>query len=126
MPDDARDRIAATLGEDPFGLISELRDAGMRKAKAEALAYRLDHERKSLLARLASEIATANPKASMSEAKLERMARGRPEYSRHLDGAAAAIEERELANSEYWAIRARLEWLEKAVSHDNALSRLER
>ena len=54
------------------------------------------------------------------------MARGRPEYSRHLDGAAAAIEERELANSEYWAIRARLEWLEKAVSHDNALSRLER
>ena len=123
---DARDRIAATLGEDPFGLITELREAGLRKAKAEGVAYRLEHERKITLSRLASEIATANPKTSISEAKLERMARGRPEYERHIAGTAVAIEERELANSEYWAIRARLEWLEKSVSHENALARLDR
>lgn len=124
--DDARHRIAATLGEDPFGLISELRDAGLRKAKSEALAYRLEHERKSLLARIAGEIAVAHASKNMSEAKLERMARADPRYAAHIEGTAAAIENRELANSEFWAIKTRLEWLEKSVAHENAVMRLER
>ena len=116
--------LIATLEEDPFAGIEALRDAGRRKATAEGVAYRLERERKSLLARLASEYANAHSKAGMSEAKLERLARADARYQAHIEGTAAAIEQRELCNSEYWTIRARLEWLDKAISHENALTRL--
>lgn len=124
-PGQAIANLIASLGEDPFAWIEELRDAGKRKAKAEGVAYRLEQERKSLLARIASEIATAQSKKSLSEAKLDRMARADPRYHRHIEGTAAAVEERELAHSEYWSTRARLEWLRASIAHDNALSKLQ-
>lgn len=122
----AVERLLASLdGMDPFERIEALREAGKRKAKAEGRAYQMDHTRKALLSRLATEIAASRPKESMSEAKLERLARADPRYQTHLDGTAAAMEDRELAQSEYWTIKATLLWMEKVVSHENAHMRLE-
>lgn len=125
MRDDARSRLTATLGEDPFNLVSILKDIGRDKAEAEALAYRLEQERKPLLARLASEYATAHAKDGLSEARLERMARSDPRYQKHIEGTAAAIERRERVHSDYWAVKTRLTWLEKTVAHENALTRMD-
>lgn len=122
----ALDNLLATLGGmDPFERIQAMRDAGERKARAEGRAYQLDHQRKALLAKLANEYATAHAKENLSEARLERMARADERYSKHLEGTAAAIEERELAVSEYFAVRAELLWLEKTVAHSNALTRMD-
>lgn len=122
---DARALLSASLNEDPFERIEELREAGKRKARAEGVAYRLENERKHLLARISSEYARTHSDRNLSEAKLDRLARADQRYRDHLEGTATAIEERELANSEYWALRARLEWLRAAIAHENALSRLE-
>lgn len=121
----AREILAATLHEDPFERIEELRQAGKRKAEAEGLAYRMEHERKGILARLATEYARTHSKQNLSEAKLDRLAHADPRYQQHVEGTAAAVEKRELANSEYWALRSRLEWLRASLAHLNALSRLE-
>ena len=43
-----------------------------------------------------------------------------------MKGIAAAVEERELARHEYWAIKARLDWDNNAIQHTNTLARLER
>lgn len=122
--DTALQRLAATLGEDPFVTIEELRQAGRRKATAEGVAYRMEHERKVLLARVANEIAVTHAKEALSEAKIDRLARADERYMTLIKGLEAAVEERELANSEYWALRAHLEWLRAAISHDNVLARL--
>jgi len=129
-PDDARvsqarEVLKATLSDDPFERIEQLREAGRRKAEAEGVAYRMERERKSLLARLASEYSRTHADQKLSEAKLDRLARADARYQRHIEGTAAAIEERELAQSEYWAVRQRLEWLRATVAHYNALTRLE-
>lgn len=121
----AREILTASLDDDPFQRIEELRKAGKRKAEAEGVAYRMERERKIFLARIASEIAEVHAGEKLSEAKLDRLARADDRYRKHIEGTAAAVEERELSRSEYWAIRARLEWLDKAISHLNALSRLE-
>lgn len=121
----AVDNLIAILGEDPFERIQELREAGERKARAQGVAYRMERERKSLLARLASEYARLHSDKGLSEAKLDRLARADDRYQKHLEGTAAAIEDRELATSEYFAFRSRLEWLRAAVAHENALSRIE-
>lgn len=125
VEDGALARMAYTLGEDPFERLEELREAGKRKALAEGICFRLDHERKSLLARLAGEYAVAHAKEGLSEARLERFARADDRYQKHIEGAAAAVEERELATSEYYALRSRLEWLRAALAHENALTRMD-
>lgn len=53
------------------------------------------------------------------------MARADPRYQTHIEGMAAAVEERELARSEYWRIRTVLEFDRASIAHLNALSRLE-
>jgi len=121
----ARELIAGSLGEDPYERIEQLREAGRRKARAEGVAYQLDHERKIVLARIASEIAQARASEKLSEAKLDRMARADARYERHIRGTAEAVQEREEANSEYWGLRSLEEWDARAVAHLNALSRLE-
>lgn len=122
----AVERLLASLdGMDPFERIEALRKAGKRKAEAEGRAYQMDHTRKSLLSRLATEIATARPKESLSEAKLERLARADPRYQAHLDGTAEAMREREEATAEYYTIRAELTWLERTIAHTNALARID-
>lgn len=122
----AVERLLASLdGMDPFERIEALRQAGRRKAEAEGRAYQMDHTRKALLSRLATEIAAAHPKQSISEAKLERLARADPRYQTHLDGTAEAMREREEATAAYYTIRAELEWMRAAVAHENALSRIE-
>lgn len=121
----ARELLATHVGSDPYERIEELRQIGHRKAEAEGVAYQLEHERKSLLARLATEYARTHSDKSMSEAKLERLARADERYAAHIKGTAVAIENRERANSEYWAIRSELEWDRAAIAHLNALSRLE-
>ena len=121
----AREVLAAHVGSDPYARIEELREVGRRKAEAQGVAYQLDHERKSLLARLASEYARTHADQSLSEAKLERLARADQRYQTHIEGTAAAIERREFANSEYWAIRSELEWDKSAIAHLNVLTRLE-
>ena len=119
-PRDAVEHLKATLGEDPFGLVTEMEQAGETKAEATALAYRLEQERKHVLARVQNRIASAHADRSMSEAKLERLARADEEYRKHIEGTAAAIEAREKAASRYWAISARLDWLRASVAHWNA------
>lgn len=117
--------MCASIGSDPYARIEELREAGERKARASGVAYQLERERKSILARLASEYARTHADENLSEAKLDRLARADDRYQTHIKGTAAAIEEKERANSEYWAIRSLLEWDKTAVAHLNALSRLE-
>ena len=124
-PSEARDLLAANIGSDPYEKIEELRDIGARKARAEGQAYRLEHERKIVLAQLANEYASAHAKDALSEAKLDRLARADSRYQQHIAGLAAAIEERELARSEYWRVRTILEWDGRTVAHANAMSRLE-
>lgn len=121
----AREAIVHTLGSDPWERIEGLREAGRRKAEAQGVAYQMERERKALLARIASEYARTHAEKNLSEAKLDRLARADERYQRHLEGTASAIEERELATSEYFAIRSVLEWDRAAVAHENALSRLE-
>lgn len=122
--EDARELLAASIGSDPYERIEELRVIGERKAQATGVAYQMEHERQPLLARLASEYARIHANEDLSEAKLERLARADERYRLHIEGAAKAIRERELANSEYWALRSLLEWDKTAVAHLNALSRL--
>lgn len=124
-PRGARELIAGSLGDDPYVRIEALREAGRRKARAEGVAYQMEHERKIVLSRVASQLAQVHAREKVSEAKLERLALASDEYQKHIRGTAAAIEEREEANSEYWALKAELLWDEKAVSHLNAMSRLD-
>lgn len=123
-PNGARELLVASAGTDPYATIDELRDIGRRKAEAEGVAYQLEKESKALLARLATEYATAHASEKMSEAKLERLARADSRYAVHIKGTAVAIERKELAHSEYWALRSELEWDRAALAHLNAMSRL--
>lgn len=123
-PRGARELLVGSLGCDPYERITELRAAGERKARAEGVVYQMEHERHVVLARIAAEIA-GKSKESLSEAKLDRLARADPRYADHIKGTAAAIEERDLATSEYYSIRSELLMDEHAIQHLSALSRLE-
>jgi hypothetical protein len=123
-PGSAREVLAGNLGRDPWEGIEEMRQIGEAKAKAEGIAYQLDHERKSVLARLQAEIAAAHASQNLSEAKLDRLARADERYVAHIRKAAQAIEDRERISMSYWRIKAELEWDEEAVRHLNHLSRL--
>ena len=124
-PDDARELLASNFDSDPYEKIEELGGVGARKARAEGVAFQLEHERKIVLAKIANELATVHAKEKLSEAKLDRMARADPRYQTHIEGLSAAVEERELARSEYWQIRTVLEFDRASIAHLNALSRLE-
>ena len=120
----ARETLCASLGADPYGRLAELGALGERKAKAAGVAYHMDHMRKVVLAHIAGELAQVHAKEGLSEAKLERMARADDRYRQHIEGAAAALEESEQAQAEYWRLRAELTWDEKAIAHYNAMSKL--
>lgn len=124
-PDDARELLASNFDSDPYEKIEELSEVGAEKARAEGVAFRLEHERKIVLARIANELATVHASEKLSEAKLDRMARADSRYQVHIEGLAAAIEDRELARSKYWQIRTVLEFDRASIAHLNALSRLE-
>lgn len=124
-PSEARDLLSANLGSDPFEKIEELRDVGARKAVAEGRAYQLEHERKIVLATLANEYASAHAKENLSEAKLDRLSRADHRYQKHITILGQAIEDREMARSEYWAVKSVLEWEAKTIAHLNATSRLD-
>ena len=124
LPHSAREVLAGNLGRDPYEGIEELRAIGERKARAEGVAYQLEHERKSLLAKLQGEYASAHAKEKLAEAKLERLARADERYLAHIRKTAEAIAERERINMEYWGIKAELEWDTEALRHLNHLSRL--
>jgi len=126
-PDAARELIAANFPPDqgPYELVEQLREVGKRKARAEGVAYELEHSRQIVLSRLATEYSSVHSTESLSEARLERMARADPRYSDHIRSAAKALSERDEARSEYWAIKSLLEWDRASVAHLNALSRLE-
>ena len=126
-PDAARELLAANFpaGQGPYELVEQLREIGKRKAQAEGVAYELEHGRHVVLSRLATEFSIAHSKEPLSEAKLERMARADPRYGEHIKRTAKALEERDLARSEYWAVKSLLEWDRASVAHLNALSRLE-
>jgi hypothetical protein len=126
-PDAARELLAANFpaGQGPYELVEQLREIGKRKAQAEGVAYELEHGRHVVLSRLATEFSIAHSKEPLSEAKLERMARADPRYGEHIKRTAKALEERDLARSEYWALKSLLEWDRASVAHLNALSRLE-
>ena len=126
-PDAARELLAATFpaGQGPYELVEQLRAVGERKARGEGVAYELEHGRQIVISRLATEFSVAHSKENLSEAKLERMARADPRYGDHIKRTAKALEERDTARSEYWAIKSLLEWDRASVAHLNALSRLE-
>ena len=126
-PDAARDLIAANFPPDqgPYELVEQLREVGKRKARAEGVAYELEHGRPIVLSRLATEFSVAHSKEPLSEAQLERVARADPRYGEHINKTAKARQERDRARSEYWALKSLLEWDRASVAHLNALSRLE-
>ncbi len=124
-PHVARELLASHFDKDPYEKIEELRGLGARKAKAEGIAYQLEHERKIVVAQLCNEYASAHAKDNLSEAKLDRLARADERYKNHIAGLAVAIEEREHARSEYWRVRTLLEWDARTIAHMNAMSRLE-
>ena len=126
-PDAARELLAANFpaGQGPYELVEQLREIGKRKAQAEGVAYELEHGRHVVLSRLATEYSLAHSKEHLSESKLERMSRADPRYGEHIKRTARALEERDMARSEYWAIKSLLEWDRASVAHLNALSRLE-
>ena len=120
----ARETLCASLGADPYDRLAELGALGERKARAAGVAYHMDHMRKVVLAHIAGELAQVHAKEGLSEAKLERMARADDRYRQHIEGAAAALEESEQAQAEYWRLRAELDWDAKAIAHWNAMSKL--
>lgn len=120
----AREILVASLGGDPYERLAELGALGERKAKAAGVAYHMEHMRKVVLAHVAAQLAQVHAKENLSEAKLERLARADDRYRQHIEGAAAAFEESELAQAEYWRLRAELTWDEKAIAHYNAMSKL--
>ena len=126
-PDAVRELLSANFPPDqgPYELVEKLRVVGERKARAEGIAYQLEHERHIILSRLATEFSLAHNTENLSEAKLERMSRADPRYGDHIKRTAKALEERDLVRSEYWAIKSLLEWDRTSVAHLNALSRLE-
>lgn len=124
IPHSAREVLAGNLGRDPYEGIEELREIGERKARAEGVAYELDKSRDAVLARITSEIATAHAGESLSEAKLERMAKADPRYLAHIKETATAVAEKERVHAEYWAIKSELEWDQEALRHLNHMSRL--
>ena len=126
-PDAVRELLSANFPPDqgPYELVEQLRAVGERKARAEGVAYELEHGRHVVLSRLATEYSLAHSKEHLSESKLDRMSRSDPRYGDHIKRTAKAIEERDVARSEYWAIKSLLEWDGASVAHLNALSRLE-
>lgn len=124
LPHSAREVLAGNLGRDPYEGIEELREIGAERAKWEGVAYQLDHERKALVARLATEYASAHAKENLSEAKLERMALADPRYADHVRRAAEAVTAREHATTRYYATKSELEWDTEALRHLNHMSRL--
>ena len=124
-PEAARELIGSHFDVSPYEQIETMRQTGHRKAVAEGRCVQLEHQRHILLATIGNEIAQAHMTDRLSEAKLDRMGRGDPRYSTFVAGLGAAVEERDVARSEYAAQRATLEWDRAAIAHLNALSRLE-
>jgi hypothetical protein len=124
-PEAARALISSHFDVSPYEQIEAMRSAGRRKAIAEGRSVQLEHQRHIMLATIANELAVAHVKERLSEAKLDRMSRADPRYRDHVAGLSAAVEERDIARSEYAAQRATLEWDRAAIAHLNALSRLD-
>ena len=122
----ARETVRAVVEADPWISLEDLRIAGERKAKAEAQASHLENMRKVVLSRIAGEIAQVQSNKSLSEAKLERLARADARYEVHLKGLAAAVEEREAAMAEYFRIRGELDWMDRTLMHSMSLAKLQR
>ena len=124
-PEAARELISSHFDVSPYEQIETMRQTGHRKAIAEGRVVQLEHQRHIVLATVQNELATVHAKAKLSEAKLDRLARASSPYRDHCAGLGAAIEERDIARSEYAAQRATLEWDRAAIAHLNALSRLD-
>ena len=90
-PDAVRELLSANFPPDqgPYELVEQLRAVGERKARAEGVAYELEHGRPIVLSRLATEFSVAHSTENLSEAKLERM----NTRVRDLTAKAAAKEE---------------------------------
>jgi hypothetical protein len=119
----ATDSLVTSLGTDPWETIEELRLAGQRKARAEGVASQLEHERHVIRSMIQNEIEQRTHE-KISEQKLQRLAEADKRYRDHIKGLGAAIEERELAISEYYAIKSQLDWDRAALAHQNVLARL--
>lgn len=123
-PHSAREVLVGNLGRDPWEGIEKLRQVGEQKAQAEGVAYQMEKEREVVLARIATELANVHADQHLSEAKLDRLAKADPRYGAHLKATAVAIEKRELATSDFWALKSELTWDEAAMYHYNALTKL--
>ena len=124
-PEAARELISSHFDVSPYEHIETMRQTGRRKATAEGRCVQLEHQRHIMLATIANELGSLHAKEKVSEAKLDRLSRADPRYQAHVAGLGAAVEERDIARSEYAAQRATLEWDRAAVAHLNALSRLD-
>ena len=121
----AREILTGSLGSDPYQLLESLRSVGKEVARLEGVSYELQQSVKPLLATLATEYATMHANQSLSEAKLDRMAKADPRYMERIKMVAAAIRQREEKNNEFWAIKSELDWDAKSVAHLNALTKLD-
>jgi len=122
-PASAREMVAAALGHDPRELLHDLDEAGERKAKAEGVAYQLEHLRKIVLAQIMGDI-EAEMGGKVAEGRLERLARADARYAAQIAGTAEAITQRERAAAEYWRIKAEMELDNATLTHANAAMRL--
>jgi len=124
-PGSAREVLAASIGSDPYKKLAELTELGQLLAEREGVAYQLEKEKKSLLATIASEYASAHSTSNLSEAKLDRMAKADQRYISHIRGTAEAIRQREQTKNQFWAIKSELEWDRTSIAHLNSLTRME-
>ena len=123
---EARALLEANFEVSPYQHIEELQEIGKRKARAEGVAYQLDQERKIVLSRIANEIALAHASEVLSEAKLDRMSRADSRYENHIRRLSVAIEHREEARSDNWAVKSLLEWDRASIAHLNSLASLDK
>ena len=121
-----RELVTVAVGSDPYEQMDKLHVAGQRKAAAVGVAYQLEHQRHVALSMIQNELAVAHATEKLSEAKLERMARADPRYAKHVAKTAKALEEREAATSDYYALKSLIEWDMAALRHADNLAKLER
>lgn len=111
--DTIQTRIQHYLGADPLELIEQLRDLGSERARIQATVNVLEMRRKTLLAELRQERRAAEGKCT--EAAADDYAHSHPLYVEFLDQLASEYSNLGSLDSDYWAVKSRLDYLLKTL-----------
>jgi hypothetical protein len=120
MTDSIHPRIVAYLGQDPLILLEELRELGIRRSRLSATVQTLEHRRKIILSELANE--RRNEGSKITEAALSDYAHSHRDYLSYIDTMQGILEEFGELESEYWAKKSKLDYLNNCLSFAKAES----